>query len=446
MEMITDAYYGGDFQNIRDGDHTEREVMGPIRPNMECIWESCKSLDLSPSYIPNPKIIQGKKFLELQQKYAFLIEFAISYVGKIELLIPTGNAVIDICTETGIIVQRLGSAPALENIGYVLGCVVERDEFGNTALDIALKQDSPTMVYGKEHFLDILKGWTDFCVPIHGTEGHILGAINIVVPVDYANKNILNLIIMAARGIENDILFLEEKNKLAATNEVLYEFNQGVMEMASIVSHDICNSLSTISAYVQLLQLQGILDKTKVDKILLEIRRINKLLYNFKLLAEPLKFNLYRHSLKDILNSTVYTFNAKANMAGITMTLELLEKDVFVIIDRELMERVFINIIMNAIQAMEEEGGVLNIRCSLGEAGDKVNIIFKDTGPGIEEDSLENIFKLFYTTKEGGSGLGLAICQHIVRAHGGDILVESIKGEGAKFIIVLPCIKACAAE
>lgn len=443
--MVTDVHSGGEMQNFEKG-NAKRGDMESMRSYTEYMWESCQAIALSSSYIPSPQIMKDEKLLAIQREYSFLIDIAKSYISKIELIIPVGNAVIDICTDAGVVAFRLGRAPALEELGYVLGCIVEIREFGNTAINIALSNDSPTIVFGEEHFLDVLKEWASFCVPIHNMDGHVVGALNIVLPADYASKNILDLIIMAVRGIENELVFLEEKNKLMATNEVLSEYNHGVMRTASIVSHDIRNSLSTISAYVQLLQLQGILDNTKGDRILSEISRINKLLHNFRLLAEPLKFNLYRHPLRDLLNSIVYTFNAKANMAGINMELNLLVQDVFVMIDRELMERVFINIIMNAIQAMERKGGSLNISCSLGKLGDKVEITFEDTGPGIEEDKLEDIFKIFYTTKKEGNGLGLAMCQHIVKAHGGDILVESKKGKGTKFIIELPCIKVCNFE
>ena len=114
--------------------------------------------------------------------------------------------------------------------------------------------------------------------------------------------------------------------------------------------------------------------------------------------------------------------------------------------DVSLMARVFVNIIVNAIQAMEHNGGTITISYAVEDIEEKVHIIFEDTGPGIAEEKLEDVFSLFYTTKEEGTGLGLAMCQYIVKSHGGEIVLESIEGVGTKFIIVLPCIKAGTTE
>ena len=132
-------------------------------------------------------------------------------------------------------------------------------------------------------------------------------------------------------------------------------------------------------------------------------------------------------------------------MSNVIIDLTLPDQDMFVMIDRESMERVFINIIVNAIQAMEKKG-TLSIFYAPKNSWKEVYVTFEDTGPGITEDRLDDIFKIFYTTKEEGSGLGLAMCQYIVRAHGGNILVESIENKGTKFIVVLPCINLCTTE
>jgi len=71
---------------------------------------------------------------------------------------------------------------------------------------------------------------------------------------------------------------------------------------------------------------------------------------------------------------------------------------------------------------------------------DTVEVVFRDTGPGVPEEAREHIFVPFYTTKEKGTGLGLAICQRIVRAHGGSIVVRAAPGEGAEFVISLPAL------
>jgi len=101
--------------------------------------------------------------------------------------------------------------------------------------------------------------------------------------------------------------------------------------------------------------------------------------------------------------------------------------------------QVFINIMLNAAEAMEGRGDLL-LATRLGGDGRYVEVEITDTGPGIPEDVVEKLFEPFYTTKEVGSGtgLGLSISYGVIERHGGTIQVRSQVGEGATFIIRLP--------
>jgi signal transduction histidine kinase len=106
--------------------------------------------------------------------------------------------------------------------------------------------------------------------------------------------------------------------------------------------------------------------------------------------------------------------------------------------------QVFLNLVMNAEQAIREvrDRGTLRIR--LGKDDDHIMIIFQDDGPGIPGDILPKIFDPFYTTKRPGrgTGLGLSICKAILREHGGNVEVASRPGGGAVFMVYLPTIEA----
>jgi signal transduction histidine kinase len=107
------------------------------------------------------------------------------------------------------------------------------------------------------------------------------------------------------------------------------------------------------------------------------------------------------------------------------------------------MNHVFMNIILNAAQAMEGKGE-LRVSTRLGARGDTVVIRIADTGPGIPDEVLPHIFEPFFTTKEEGkgTGLGLSMVYGIVEHHNGRLSVESKVGQGAAFVIELP-LKAC---
>jgi signal transduction histidine kinase len=110
-----------------------------------------------------------------------------------------------------------------------------------------------------------------------------------------------------------------------------------------------------------------------------------------------------------------------------------------VVIDPSQIERVIMNMIINAAEAMEGDGELILTTHSRSGSG-FVNLEFKDNGPGISEENIEKIFDPFFTTKDvgHGTGLGLAISYGVVKAHKGTITVESAIGKGTKFIVRLP--------
>jgi two-component system NtrC family sensor kinase len=110
-----------------------------------------------------------------------------------------------------------------------------------------------------------------------------------------------------------------------------------------------------------------------------------------------------------------------------------------VLVDPDQIQQVFVNIILNAAEAMTK-GGILTITSGTSPKGDFLVIRIADTGPGISEEVRERIFDPFYTTKEHGTGLGLSISYGIVEQHGGTISVESCLGKGSTFLIQLPVL------
>jgi signal transduction histidine kinase len=106
------------------------------------------------------------------------------------------------------------------------------------------------------------------------------------------------------------------------------------------------------------------------------------------------------------------------------------------------LKQVFLNISMNAIEAMAPDGGGLTVDLISSKEGHEVGIRFQDTGPGIPAEEISRLFEPFYTTKTKGLGLGLSICYDIVQRHGGNITAESQPGQGAIFTVWLPLINA----
>jgi len=108
-----------------------------------------------------------------------------------------------------------------------------------------------------------------------------------------------------------------------------------------------------------------------------------------------------------------------------------------VMADRVQLQQVFMNLMLNGIQAMEKTGGVLTIKVEL-RPDDQVQISVGDTGVGLPADEADRIFDAFFTTKPEGSGMGLAISRSIIESHGGGVWASANSGKGATFHFTLP--------
>jgi signal transduction histidine kinase len=144
----------------------------------------------------------------------------------------------------------------------------------------------------------------------------------------------------------------------------------------------------------------------------------------------------------------LYFIEVKADSLGIKIEKELASELPRVMLDRQQIKQVFLNLFLNAMDAMGDRGGTLRVRTGkLVKAGGKqwVQIETEDTGHGIHETNLEHIFDPFFTTKHEsgeheGTGLGLTIVHQIIQEHHGDIQVKSTVGIGTTFLINLPAI------
>jgi signal transduction histidine kinase len=106
--------------------------------------------------------------------------------------------------------------------------------------------------------------------------------------------------------------------------------------------------------------------------------------------------------------------------------------------DKMRLHQALSNLLSNGIEAMPDGGELTIAATALGSDGDCVEVEIRDRGVGIREEELEKIFEPFYTTKARGTGLGLAIARGIINEHGGEVEVESQKGEGTRFVVRLP--------
>ncbi|GAO05218.1 ATP-binding protein [Anaeromyxobacter sp. PSR-1] len=261
----------------------------------------------------------------------------------------------------------------------------------------------------------------------------------------FASDEIAALIEVADRCalvIENSKLYqqMKERDRLAALGE-----------MSAGLAHEIRNPLAAIKAAIQYLDPRKVPedDREFFEIVVEEVNRLNGVVSQFLDYSRPLKPSLAPTQVNEVLEKTFKLLQAEIP-ESVRLELDLAEWLPRVQADAEQLKQVFLNLALNAFQAMPR-GGRLTVSTRLARdelafwregarRADLVEIRFRDTGPGIPDDARESIFVPFYTTKEKGTGLGLAICQRIVKAQQGTIVVRSAPGEGAEFLISLPGI------
>jgi signal transduction histidine kinase len=210
------------------------------------------------------------------------------------------------------------------------------------------------------------------------------------------------------------------------------------------ISHGLQTPLTIMKGELFFLRKQGH-DTTRVDTIDTSIDRISTFILRFLSLSR-LETTLVNKkeilNLKDLLNNVVLFFDQETKSKNIQLTATI-EKNVFVEGNKDELEELFSNLVSNSIKYMKKDGK-RSIQISLSEDTSNASIALTDTGIGIRDENLPNLFKKFYRVKESetkgitGTGLGLVICKKIVDIHGGTISVTSTFGEGTTFKITLP--------
>jgi len=249
------------------------------------------------------------------------------------------------------------------------------------------------------------------------------------------------------RRAENQRLISELEERVAQkTREVRRADRLATLGgIAAGFAHEIGNSLNVIRGYSAVAAREVPADspvKSDVEAIRREVGRAAGLIERFLVFARARTVHPHAQPVAPILREAVEVVGPAAAQAGVERVVEIEDGLPEVVADAELLRQAFLNLCVNAIQAMQK-GGKLTARAR--RLGDGVAVELVDTGPGMDAETAARVFEPFFTTKANGTGLGLAIVRQAAEAHGGAVEVETAPGQGATFRVRLPAAAAVPA-
>jgi signal transduction histidine kinase len=249
------------------------------------------------------------------------------------------------------------------------------------------------------------------------------------------------------RRAENARLIAELEARVAQkTREVLRADRLATLGgIAAGFAHEIGNSLNVIRGYASVAarELPPTAEAVKgdVEAIRREVMRAAGLIERFLVFARARTVHPIAQPVEPILREAVEVIGPAAAQANVEREVEIEPGLPDVVADAELLRQAFLNLCVNAVQAMTDGGGGRLVARARRD-GDAVVVEVRDTGPGMPHGVAEHVFDPFFTTKANGTGLGLAIVRQAAEAHGGTVEVESAPGRGAAFRVRLPSAPA----
>jgi PAS domain S-box-containing protein len=322
------------------------------------------------------------------------------------------------------------SARISELLGYGPEHLVGKnvDDVENTSPELASlyrtvatgKSSRTSCEYGSRHRDGSWRTMLGMASPLLNAEGKPAGVIISVRDVTMEKK------------LEQQII---QSERLAAMGQMIGGF-----------AHELNNPLTSILGMAELLQEGGVSEAARKQITILhqQARRAAEIVQNLQYFARPPAPGKSQVNLNELVQRTVQMQAYPLRKSNITVDFLQEPSIPAIVADPNQLMQVFLNLLLNAEQAIRESREKGTIRVRIGRNPDSVWIVFQDDGPGIAPENLTHIFDPFFTTRRPGrgTGLGLSICKTVLREHGGNIEAASAPGGGAVFTITLPVLAA----
>ncbi len=238
----------------------------------------------------------------------------------------------------------------------------------------------------------------------------------------------------AALGVILSFSDLTEVKRLQEQVE-LRERLTALGEMSAGIAHELRNPMAVISGYLNLLSKKNDPSgRETIQSITKEINGMNRIIGDLLTFARPASLNRVKLNIKELIENCLANI-LQTKETGSPVKTELQLDVIEVSLDEVLMRQALTNVIQNAVEAMNGEG-TLSLKAV--KTRRELRIVVSDTGEGIDPDVIKKIFLPFFTTKDKGVGMGLALVHKVITAHGGRLEVESRRGNGTTFMVILP--------
>ncbi len=225
--------------------------------------------------------------------------------------------------------------------------------------------------------------------------------------------------------------------KSAQKNLVRTEKLYAIGEFSAGVAHEIRNPLTSIKMLFQTVKSRKeTMSQLDIEVIEKEINRIDRIIQSFLAFARPEKVEMSEVNIKLVLDDVITITRPKMSQCEIVLQQVLPPELPNIHGNFDALKQVFLNLVLNAIQAMDKHGGILGVEALTTDSA--LSVIIRDTGMGIPEKHVKKVFDPFFTTKKDGTGMGLALTHNIVNDHAGSIEIESIPGKGTSVKVEFP--------
>lgn len=246
--------------------------------------------------------------------------------------------------------------------------------------------------------------------------------------------------------------FNKMSRELLQTREGMEEANRKLIQvekLASIgrisatIAHEIRNPLTSVKLNIQKVSQSAQLDEIEEEHLKISqegVGQIEKFIKEFLDFTRMSELNLAQFPVDQILEESIKMMSDFLAQKKVILEKKFRKKEPLALVDGDKLRQVFLNILRNAYEAVDE-GGKISVSLSLKreEESRKIRVVISDNGRGIPMGDWENIFEPFYTTKSSGTGLGLAIARKIIEQHRGLIRVIKREGRGTSFEVLIPC-------